>query len=190
MSRALKIKDPDGLYFVTFTVVHWIDLFIRKEYKDLLMDSLRHCQQHKGLVVHAFVVMTSHVHLIVSKKPDGEELSDIIRDFKKYTSGKLLKAIKEIPESRREWLLRAFGNAGKSNPNNSRYQVWVQDNHPVEITTLKFVKQKLDYVHNTPVSEGMVFAHYDYVYSSATAYAGRAAECPLEIELLEIPLWE
>ena len=190
MSRALKIKDPDGLYFVTFTVVHWIDLFIRKDYKDIMTDSLKHCQENKGLVVHAFVNMTSHVHLIVSRRTDGEQLSSIIRDFKKYTSGKLLKAIKEIPESRREWLLRAFGQAGRSNPNNSRYQVWIQDNHPVELVTKKFVRQKLDYVHNNPVESGFVFSAHDYVYSSACAYAGRAAECPLVVELLALPLWE
>lgn len=189
MSRALKIKDPEGLYFVTFTVVHWIDLFTRKLYKDILMDSLKHCQENKGLVVHAFVVMTSHIHLIVSRKPDGKQLSEIIRDFKKYTAAKLLKAIKEAPESRREWLLRAFGKAGSNNPNNNRYQVWIQDNHPVELITLKFVKQKLDYIHNNPVETGIVFTPYDYVYSSATAYAGRAVECPLAIELLETPLW-
>ena len=190
MSRALKIKDPEGLYFVTFTVVNWIDLFIRKTYKDILIDSLKHCQENKGLVVHAFVIMTSHVHLIVSRKPDGGLLSDTIRDFKKYTSGKLLKAIKETPESRREWLLRAFGEAGRNNPNNSRYQVWIQDNHPVELITKKFVKQKLDYVHNNPVETGIVFLPYDYVYSSACAYAGRPQECLLPVELIELPLWE
>ncbi len=189
MSRALKIKDPEGLYFVTFTVIHWIDLFIRKEYKELLINSLQHCQEQKGLVVHAFVIMTSHVHLIVSRRENGEQLSGIIRDFKKYTSAKLIKAVKEIPESRREWLLRAFEKAGNNNPNNSRYQLWVQDNHPVELVSLKFVKQKLDYLHNNPVEAGIVFTPAEYVYSSASAYAGRAAECPLRIELLEIPLW-
>ena len=129
-------------------------------------------------------------HLIVSRKPDGEQLPDIIRDFKKYTSGKLLKATKEVPESRREWLLRAFGEAGRNNPNNNRYQVWIQDNHPVELITLKFVKQKLDYVHSNPVETGIVYSPYDYVYSSASAYAGRSAECPLPVELLEMPLWK
>jgi hypothetical protein len=102
----------------------------------------------------------------------------------------LIKAIKETPESRREWLLRAFGQAGKENPNNSWNQVWVQDNHPVELITMKFVKQKLDYVHNNPVEAGIVFSPFEHVYSSASAYAGRAAECPLAVELLELPLWK
>ncbi|MEY3367789.1 MAG: hypothetical protein RI973_944 [Bacteroidota bacterium] len=190
MSRALKIKNPEGMYFITFTVIHWIDLFIRKEYKEILLDSLRHCQERKGLVVHAFVIMTSHVHLIVSRKPNGEQLFDIIRDFRKYTSSTLLKAVKDISESRREWLLRAFGKSGRANPNNSLYQVWIQDNHPEELILLKFTKQKLDYIHKNPVEAGIVFSPHDYVYSSACAYAGRAQECPLVLELIELPLWE
>ena len=62
--------------------------------------------------------------------------------------------------------------------------------HPVELITLKFVKQKLDYVHSNPVETGIVYSPYDYVYSSASAYAGRFAECPLPVELLEMPLWK
>ena len=130
--------------------------------------------------------MTNHMHLIVSRKNDGEQLSDIIRDFKKFTSAKLLKAMKEQPESRREWLLRAFRKAGEKNPDNSRYQVWIQDNHPLELITEKFVRQKLDYIHLNPVRTGIVFQPVDYVYSSSTAYAGRAVECSLDIALLEI----
>jgi len=186
MSRTLKITNPQGLYFATFTVIHWIDLFTRPEYKDIIINSLKYCQQNKGLVIHAFVIMTNHVQLIVSRQDDGEQISDIIRDFKKFTSAKLLKAIKEIPESRREWLLRAFRKAGEKNPNNSRYQVWIQDNHPIELITGKFIRQKLDYIHLNPVKAGIVFQPIDYVCSSATAYAGRAMECPLEIMLLEI----
>jgi REP element-mobilizing transposase RayT len=130
--------------------------------------------------------MTNHLHLIISRHDKGETISGIIRDFKKFTSVMLLKAIKEIPESRWEWLLRAFRKAGAKNPNNSRYQVWIQDNHPLELITEKFVRQKLDYIHLNPVRAGIVFQPIDYVYSSATAYAGRAVECPLEVVLLEV----
>ena len=124
MSRVLKIKDPQGVYFVTFTVIHWIDLFTRSAYCDILLDSLRYCQEKKGLAIHAFVIMPSHLHLIVSSKEGGEPLPGIIRDFKKHTSKEFVKAVQTVPESRRECLLRAFGNAGKHNPNNTNYQVW------------------------------------------------------------------
>ncbi len=130
--------------------------------------------------------MPSHVHLVVSTKEGGKPLPGIIRDFKKHTSKEIVKAVKALPESRREWLLRAFGNAGKHNPNNTNYQVWQQDRQPVELVTMKFTRQKIDYVHANPVAARIVFNAADYVYSSATAYVGRAAEYQLEIVPLEV----
>ena len=82
--------------------------------------------------------------------------------------------------------MRAFGNAGRHNPNNTNFQVWQQDSHPVELVTVKFTLQKVDYVHLNPVAAKIVYNAIDYVYSSATAYAGRAVECPLEVVVLEV----
>ena len=87
MSR-YKITDQHGLNFLTLTVVDWVDVFIRKSYKDILIESLQFCQKKKGLAVYAYVIMSSHVHLIA--EATGEiPLSDILRDFKKYTAQKI-----------------------------------------------------------------------------------------------------
>ena len=112
MSSKYKFHDPDGCYFVTFAVVDWVDLFTRNVYKEILLESWRYCQQHKGLLIHAYVIMTNHVHMIISRKSDTL-LEAIMRDMKKFTSSKLLEAIKKEPESRREWMLRLFRQAGK-----------------------------------------------------------------------------
>jgi len=84
MSRKYKFLDQDKLYFVSFAVVNWIDLFIRTEYKNILPDSWRYCQQHKGLDLYAWCIMTSHVHMIIGSR--GENMEDIMRDMKKHTS--------------------------------------------------------------------------------------------------------
>ena len=90
-----KVLDEQGLNFITLTIVGWVDVFIRKTYKDLLIDNLRYCQQKKGLVIHAYVVMSSHVHLIVST--DGKvNLSNILHDFKTFTAKQLLREIQQL----------------------------------------------------------------------------------------------
>jgi len=81
-----KIRDKEGIHFVTFAVVEWVDVFTRKEYRDILLDSLSHCQQEKGLLLHSWCLMSNHVHLVVSAKEHN--ISDILRDFKKYTGKK------------------------------------------------------------------------------------------------------
>ncbi|MBP8238854.1 MAG: transposase, partial [Saprospiraceae bacterium] len=89
MSR-YKILDQHGINFVTLTVVDWVDVFIRKRYKDIVIESLKHCQKEKGLVVYACVIMSSHIHLIAEAK-GSIPLSDILRDFKKFTSKTILR---------------------------------------------------------------------------------------------------
>ena len=109
--------------------------------------------------------MTNHLHLIVRAK-EGYLLPDILRDFKKFTSKSLLRAISENPqESRKEWLLRGFTTK-------SGYQFWQVGSHPIELWSNGVIDEKLNYIHQNPVSSGFVFRAEDYLYSSAIDYAG------------------
>jgi len=80
-----KITNQNSLHFITTTIVGWMDVFTRKVYKDIIISSLEYCVKNKGLSVHSYVIMSNHLHLIVSAK-EGYQLSDIIRDFKRHTS--------------------------------------------------------------------------------------------------------
>lgn len=109
--------------------------------------------------------MTSHVHLIIGAK-DEFLLQDIMRDFKKFTSKKVLSAILDNPqESRKEWLLQKFQSKGGNT-------FWGTGNHPIELWSSKVIEQKLAYLHNNRVEQGLVFRAEHYVYSSAIDYAG------------------
>lgn len=63
-----KIANQQGTYFLTLTVVDWIDLFTRKEYCNVIVDSLNYCINQKGLEVFAYVIMSSHVHMVCRTK--------------------------------------------------------------------------------------------------------------------------
>ena len=173
MSTKFKMNNPDGLYFLSTAVVNWIDVFIRKEYAQIVLDSLDYCIREKGLVVYAYVIMSSHIHLIIGRRSNGMQFAEIIRDFKKFTSTTIIKTIKEHPqESRKEWVLRMMQRAASKNSNNTSYQFWQQDNHPIELEG-NWIDQKLAYIHNNPVEAGLVREPEDYLYSSAGNYAGR-----------------
>jgi putative transposase len=169
MSSKYKFHDPDGCYFVTFAVVGWVDVFTRNVYKDILIESWKYCQHQKGLLLHAYVIMTNHVHMVISRN-SKTLLEDIMRDMKKFTSTKILVAIKTESESRREWMMGIFKEAGESNSNNTTYQFWQQNNHPIECDTSDILKQKVEYVHENPVRAGFVEKAEDWVYSSAGDY--------------------
>ncbi len=169
MSRKYKFTNNEELYFVSFSVINWIDLFIRNEYKEVLIKSIQYCQQHKDLDVYAYCIMTSHVHLIIGSR--GNLMANIMRDLKRHTSEELKKIIQNnARESRREWILQMMLDAGKQNSNNRNFQLWQQDNHPIELSTEKMMHQKLDYLHDNPVEAGFVEKAEDWLYSSARQY--------------------
>jgi putative transposase len=171
MSSKYKFRDQTKPYFVTFSVVYWIDVFIRNEYKDVFLDCVRHCQKEKGLEVYSWVIMTSHVHMIIGTNKN--KMEDIIRDLKSRSSRKLKDEIANHPaESRREWILWLMKRAGLKNSQNKDFQFWKQDNHPIEIYDHKIMQQKMEYIHNNPVAAGFVDEPSAYLYSSARDYSG------------------
>jgi putative transposase len=153
-------------YFVTLTVINWMDVFTRRLYNDFMIENLSYCCRHKGLYVHAYVLMTNHLHMIAHV--DEGILGDVLRDFKTYTSKQLLRLIADNPqESRKEWMMAAFRQAGQDNVLNKHYQLWQNGNYPVLIYSPEILQQKINYIHQNPVRAGFVGSAHEYWYSSA-----------------------
>ncbi len=55
MANAYSIYDQEGVYFVTFTVHQWVDVFTRQVYVNILLENLRYCQSEKGLKIYGWV---------------------------------------------------------------------------------------------------------------------------------------
>lgn len=177
MSDRYKVRESWLPHFITTTVVGWADALSREMYKEIIIDSLKYCQEHKGLVVHAWVIMSNHLHLIVSA-PGGGQLPDIVRDFKKFTSRSLIKAINENPqESRKNWLINMFRFAGSSNKANEVFQFWQQDYHPIALSNETITIQRLRYLHENPVRAGIIWEPQHYKYSSAGDYYENSPAC-------------
>ncbi|NOY51504.1 MAG: transposase [Chlorobi bacterium] len=169
----LKNKISTGhIYFLTMTVVNWIDVFTRPVYKNILIDSLKYNQENKGLVLYSWCLMTNHLHLI-AEADEKTNLSGILRDFKKFTSKAIVNEIIENPhESRKHWMLDEFEFVGRNNPKIKNYKFWQDGNEAKEIVRVEFLEQKLNYIHQNPVKSEVVNNAEDYRYSSAIDYAG------------------
>ncbi len=162
----LTAKSND-VFFVTLSVINWIDVFTRNIYKDFIIDNLAYCQKNKGLEIYSYVLMTNHLHLILRSK--DKPLSDILRDFKTYTSKELFKMMKDnAQESRKNWIIRLMEFAGKENGLNKKHQFWQNDNQPIMITNSKQFETKRNYIHQNPVKAGFVVNNFEYLYSSAS----------------------
>jgi putative transposase len=160
--------DKHYAYFVTWTLIDWLALFAESRYRQIVLDALNYLRANKHTQLNAFVVMSTHVHAVLWPD-DGINLSDVTRDFKRFTSRKISK---EAEQQGSKELLLAFKNARKANraQDVSTYQVWQEDSHPEAIFTEIFAKQKIDYIHLNPVRAGIVKTAEEWMYSSARAY--------------------
>jgi len=180
MSSKYKTGEAEMAHFVTCTVVGWVDVFSRELYKEIIIKSLAYCQQAKGLRIHAYVIMTNHLHLIVSSNTNP--ISNVMRDFKKYTSKQIIEAIESNEkESRKEWMLNLFRFVGSKNSSNKEYQFWQQGFHPIQLDTVEKQQQRLLYLHENPVRAGIVWLPHEYKYSSAYQYYNGIVEGILPI---------
>ncbi len=182
-----SITDQYALHFVTFTAVSWTDVFTRQQYRDMIIESLRFYSQEKGLRIYAYVIMSNHIHLIVSAARDSTGLSSLIRDFKGYTSKQITSHVETNKrESRRRWMTNLFKFHGTRNPRNKHVQFWRQDNYPSQLTDHSSISRVLHYIHYNPVKAGIVLQPKEYIYSSSKTYHNLPGS-PLEVTILDIP---
>ncbi|REK05048.1 MAG: transposase [Bacteroidetes bacterium] len=182
MSIAYQIHKQDGTYFLTPTIINWIDIFIRDRYKQILTDRLNHCVDNFGLEIYAYVIMPSHFHMIAGSR--NNNLSSVIGKLKEISSKMIVLELKKSNESRKEWILPMLLEAGLKNSRNKNYQLWQQNNHAEEIWSSKFMLSKIKYIHNNPLEEGFVDRAEDYLYSSAKDYAGKKS--PVKVTPIEL----
>ena len=160
-------SDSDDLYFVTLTIVGWVDVFTRSIYKRYLAENISFCQDQKGLDLYKYVIMSNHVHMIARMR-DNKRMDNFLRDFKSFTSKGLYDLIcNEDVESRKHWMFAVFRSAGMANPDNKDFQIWQIGSHPVILSTNEMIDQKAEYIENNPVKSGFVKAPEAYIYSSA-----------------------
>ena len=181
MGTAYQIQDQEQVYFFTFQVVGWADVFSRKVYRDIILNSLTYCREKKGMLLFAYVVMTNHVHAIIQSKQG--DLSGLVRDFKKHTSKLILKELRENKsESRREWLEMIFRYHAKYNKRAKGIQLWTHENHAVELDNNDMIDSRVEYIHDNPIRAGWVDKPEDYLYCSARNYSD--LEALIEIDYI------
>ncbi len=170
MSHKYKFQNPEGLYFVTCSVINWIDIFTREEYSQVIIESLDYCKKQLGMEIYAWCLMPSHLHLVI--RVQGSKPESIIGRFKEFTSKRIQLAVKQNPlESRKDWLVSMFENAALKSSNVKTGKLRQAGNHPVELWSPEVIYQKVEYIHMNPVETGLVIEPQHWKYSSAIDYS-------------------
>ena len=147
--------------FFTATINEWHHLLRDDAVKDIIIGSLRFLVNAKRVNVYGFVIMSNHLHLIWRiKSPHLQK--NVQRDFLKYTA----QQIKFYLKHHDEFLLETC----KVNHHDRSYMIWKTDSLSVDLYSEKVFNQKMDYIHNNPVSAGLCNLPEAYKYSSAGHY--------------------
>ncbi len=170
MSRRYKVFDSTKPYFVTSSVVSWIKIFNDNKIVDILIKSIRYCQLNKGLEIYAYVIMPDHFHMVCRSISDNN-LSDIFRDLKKFTSRSIVRYLKTNTNNTYSQWLKIFQGDYEDQKINERYKLWQDGFNPKELSSNKFIDQKIEYIHNNPVKAGLVTRPDNYIYSSARNFS-------------------
>jgi len=157
-----RIVESVGLYYVTFTVVEWLPVFIDETTCKIITDSLNYCIRNKFLGVNAYVIMPNHVHAIVfDVEFNSDRLKHTLDDMRKFTGRCILdhcernypRGFTKIFHEKAGW--------------DRKRRFWQPTQHPVGIYKDGFWKQKKDYLHANPCRKGLVLRPEDWRFSSA-----------------------
>ena len=90
-SRYKFYSDNAGPYYCTCTTIQWIALFGISDIVQIILNTLKYLIKNDRIVLHGFVIMEHHLHLIAS----GELIPKEIGIFKSYTARKIIDYLKE-----------------------------------------------------------------------------------------------
>lgn len=157
-----QIEEGVPLYYLTFTVIRWLPVFVAAEPCRILCDSLNFCHQKKCLRINAFVIMPTHAHLIVFDTDfDNQRLRQTITAMRQFTGRKLA----DYCESK---MPKVYGQLINTPLRTDRArQFWQVSKHPIAITTPSFYRSKLNYLHDNLRRKGLVREATAWRFSSA-----------------------
>ena len=149
-------------YFITCTVLEWIDIFTKPEYFKIITDSLTYCRKNKGLKVYEYVIMTNHLHMIAGT-PEADTMSHVLSDFKKHTTREIYR---QLEKDNRRYILNILNNSYHKKKGYAN-QIWQRENYPEMIHSDQFLLTKVKYMYMNPVLKGYVVQPEHWQYSSA-----------------------
>ena len=165
-----KITEPDGVYFITITCHQWLPLIELTNGYDLVYNWFDHLKC-KGHYINGYVIMPNHLHALIAFRNTGQSINTIIGNGKRFIAYEIINRLKEQKEIKLLHQLNLSVEA-KDRERNKKHEVWEDSFDWKECRTNKFMKQKLDYMHDNPCRGkwNLVTDVTEYKHSSAKSY--------------------
>jgi len=175
-----RFYQDGAVFFVTFSIVEWLPVFVSAEACRFVVDSLNFCHRDKGLRINAYVIMPTHFHAIVFHETfQAAPLENVLTEFRKFTGRKICDyCSRKMPAA----FLETFRNAAGDD---RTHRCWQPTRHPVQIESEAFWQTKFDYLHENPYRKGLVIRPEHWRFSSASYWIGeKRTENPVQLSAL------
>ena len=158
--------DPDHLYFVTTNAERHAHLFRHESIIRILLDSLHFLRTDARMLLFVFVIMPNHIHFI-AKFSKEYTLADMMRDFKRHTARQMIRQLQAEDQTQTLALLQSFNKDLRQD-----LKVWEDSYDGRNVFSLKFLEQKMNYIHYNPCRShwNLATAPEEYPWSSAGFY--------------------
>ncbi len=166
-------KEPVP-YFLTCSTVNWLPVFSNPIIANIIIDSLSFLHKENRMLLHAYVIMENHIHIIASS-------SDLLNEIRKFKSFTARKSIDWYKQHDKQWILKQLRFHKAIHKTDQDFQFWQEGYHPQLVSNEKILLNKLEYIHNNPVQRGYVDKPEDWRYSSYRNYIKREAVLPIQI---------
>lgn len=162
--RGRTLYSKADCFFVTTTCCKWYHLLNRDSCKRIVADSINFLNQKYTSSLLGYVIMPNHIHLILFFK-NGNQLSDWMRDLKKFTSVKIRQQIEQDGD------LALLENLRFSS-RKQVFKIWEDRFDDVILSNSRLLDVKLNYIHMNPLQDhwNLVSRPEDYRFSSARFY--------------------
>ncbi|HTO17283.1 MAG TPA: transposase [Edaphocola sp.] len=156
-----KLTDT---YFFTSTINSWKHLLATDAHKAIILSAFRYCCEQKRILLHAFVIMPNHTHLLLTLQNEETTIT-FQRDFLKFTAQQIIKNLIQLKQEDEL-------NKYRSTQKDRIYHIWERRPKWITIQNLDIFNQKLKYLHNNPLQEHWCLAMdgVEYKWSSAAFY--------------------
>ncbi len=163
-------KAQSGLLFISGSVHRRIPIFGYRMPSETFLQTLEAYRRKYEFLVHAYVVMPDHYHLLLWLPPQ-HRLVDLLRDFKSLVGKQIVAWMRE--EKLYRLLARFELGRNPRRARDARYCVLQYNNYVRGLEGSQALWQKINYIHSNPVYAGLATTPEDYPYSSARAYTGK-----------------
>src|SRR5438067_1175679 len=161
-----RFHSDGALFYVTFSVVDWLPIFVSEAVCRIVTESLNFCHHQKGLRINAYVIMPTHLHAILLHADfQATALEHVVTDFRKFTGRRLADFCAQYTPASFQGVLveRAGGDRER--------RLWQPTRHRLQIETEGFRQAMIDYLHQNPVRKGLVRQAEHWRFSSASCWA-------------------